>query len=153
MSPVAAPERRPPAKRQAFGFFVDITTRWMDNDVYGHVNNVVYYAYIDTVINRYLIEHGGLDIHKGPVIGITPETSCRFHRGFAYPEKIEGGLRVVRLGSKAATYEVGLFGVGEDDARADGLFTHVFVARDTHRPVAIPETIRAALEPLASPLR
>ncbi len=149
MNATAKPERRPPAQRSQFGYFIDITTRWMDNDVYGHVNNVVYYAYIDTVINRFLIEHAGLDIHKGPVIGITPETSCRFHRAFTYPDKVEGGLRVVRLGSKAVTYEVGLFGPGETDARADGLFTHVFVARETHRPVAIPESIREALARLA----
>ncbi|MEQ1649152.1 MAG: thioesterase family protein [Hyphomicrobiaceae bacterium] len=149
MSGAVAIERRPPARRSEFGYFIDITTRWMDNDVYGHVNNVVYYAYIDTVINRYLIDVGGLEIHTAPVIGITPETSCRFHRAFAYPDKIEGGLRVVRLGAKSATYEVGLFGPGETDARADGLFTHVFVARATHRPVAIPETLRAALARLA----
>ena len=142
----SAIERKPPATRDGFCYFLDITTRWGDNDLYGHVNNVVYYAYFDTVINRYLIDEGGFDIHNATVIGITPETSCRFHRSFAYPELVQAGLRVARLGSSAVTYEVGLFGVGENDARAEGRFVHVFVDRESQRPAGIPDPLRAALQ-------
>jgi acyl-CoA thioester hydrolase len=117
----------------------------MDNDIYGHVNNVIYYSYFDTVINRYLIDAGGLDIQTAPVIGITAETQCRFRRPFAYPEPVEAGLRVAQLGTSSARYEVGLFGA-EAEARAEGYFVHVFVDRGTNRPVPIPVPIRAALE-------
>ncbi len=139
-------ERRPPTSRRDYRWFLDIPTRWMDNDVYGHVNNVVYYSYFDTVVNRYLIDIGGLDIHNSPVIGITPESFCRFHRSFAYPDLVQAGLRVGRLGSSSVRYEVGLFGPGDDEARAEGHFVHVFVERTTQKPVAIPPVIRAALE-------
>lgn len=138
-------QRNPPARRAAFRHFRVIPTRWMDNDLYGHVNNVVYYSYFDTIINRYLIEPGGLDIHAGTIIGVAVETSCRFHRGFAYPEDIEAGLRVGRLGTSSVRYELGLFGVGEDTARADGHFVHVFVDRQTMRPSPLPERLRDAL--------
>jgi Predicted thioesterase len=121
----------------------------MDNDVYGHVNNVVYYSYFDTLINRYLIDPGGLDIHAGEVIGIVAETGCRFHRSFSYPEDIDAGLRVARLGTSSVRYEVGLFGIGENEARADGHFVHVFVDRKTRRPVPIPPRLREALALLA----
>jgi acyl-CoA thioester hydrolase len=139
-----------PGLRTAYKHFLDIPTRWMDNDVYGHVNNVVYYSYFDTVINRYLIDEGGLDIQAATVIGITPETMCRFYRSFTYPETVEAGLRVGRLGTTSARYEVGLFGRGEDAARAEGHFVHVFVDRATQRPVAIPARIRTALERIAA---
>lgn len=125
-----------------------IPTRWMDNDIYGHVNNVVYYSYFDTVINRYLIDAGGLDPHNADVIGIAVETMCRFRRSFAFPEDIEAGLRVGHLGKSSVRYEVGLFGAGEDEARAHGHFVHVFVDRATNAPVPIPPPIRAALERL-----
>jgi acyl-CoA thioester hydrolase len=140
--------RKLPARRAEFKHFRTVPTRWMDNDLYGHVNNVVYYAYFDTVINRYLIDPGGLDIHNGSVIGITVESGCRFHRSFAYPEDVEAGLRVAHLGTSSVRYEVGLFAPGEVDARADGHFVHVFVERATMRPVAMPEQMRAALERL-----
>jgi len=142
-------QRTPPAHRSAFKHFRVIPTRWLDNDVYGHVNNVVYYAYFDTLINRYLIDPGGLDIHAGQIIGIAVETSCRFHRSFSYPEDIDAGLRVGRLGTSSVRYEIGLFGIGEDEARADGHFVHVFVDRETRRPVPMPARLREALARLA----
>lgn len=142
-------ERQPPALRSAFKHFRVIPTRWMDNDVYGHVNNVVYYSYFDTLINRYLIDPGGLDIHAGEVIGIAVETSCRFHRSFSYPEDIDAGLKVARLGTSSVRYEIGLFGIGENEARADGHFVHVFVDRKTRRPVPMPPRLREALARLA----
>lgn len=142
-------QRTPPAHRSAFKHFRVIPTRWLDNDVYGHVNNVVYYAYFDTLINRYLIDPGGLDIQAGQIIGIAVETSCRFHRSFSYPEDIDAGLRVGRLGTSSVRYEIGLFGIGEDEARADGHFVHVFVDRETRRPVPMPTRLREALARLA----
>lgn len=137
--------RKPPARRSAFKHFRLIPTRWMDNDLYGHVNNVLYYSYFDTVINRYLIDSGGLDIHTGSIIGIAVETGCRFHRSFSYPEDVDAGLRVGHLGTSSVRYEVGLFALGEDEARADGHFVHVFVDRATMRPTPMPERLRTAL--------
>jgi acyl-CoA thioester hydrolase len=141
-------ERRPRETRTRYRHVLAIPTRWMDNDVYGHVNNVVYYSYFDTVINRYLIDQGGLDIHAAPVIGIAVETACRFHRSLAFPETIDAALRVGKLGNSSVRYEIGLFKQGEDDAAADGHFIHVFVERASQRPVPIPPQIRAALERL-----
>ena len=137
-------------KRGDYRRFQAISTRWMDNDVYGHVNNVEYYSYFDTVVNRYLIDPGGLDFHNAPIVGIMAETMCRFHRSFAYPEAIDAGLRVGRLGKSSVRYEVGLFGEGEDQARVEGHLVHVFVERATNKPVAIPAGIRAALERLVA---
>jgi len=145
-----APDTAIPSARGAYPHFLDIPTRWMDNDIYGHVNNVVYYSYFDTVINRYLIDQGGLDIESGAVIGIAVETLCRFHRSFTFPETVQAGLRVARLGQSSVCYEIGLFGRGRDQASATGHFVHVFVDRRTRRPVPIPERIRAALERLAA---
>ena len=146
---MAAAEKPRPAGRAEFGHFLTIPTRWMDNDIYGHVNNVVYYSYFDTVINGYLIEAGGLDIHDtSGVVGLAIETSCRFHRSFAFPEAVEAGLAVGHLGNSSVRYEIGLFGGGEDEARAEGRFVHVFVDRNTMRPVTIPAPIRSALERL-----
>lgn len=138
-------QRRPPALRAEFPHFRTVPTRWMDNDLYGHVNNVTYYSYFDTVVNRYLIDPGGLDIQSGRIIGFAVETMCRFHRPFAYPEDVEAGLRVGKLGSTSVRYELGLFGRGEDDARADGHFVHVFVDRATQRPAPMPPRLREAL--------
>jgi acyl-CoA thioester hydrolase len=145
----AAMAARPaPGRRAAFPSEVQVlTTRWMDNDVYGHLNNVVYYALFDSVINRFLIDHG-LDIHEGPVIGLAVETGCRFHASFAYPEPIEAKLRVAHLGTSSVRYEVALFGAGEDACRAEGHFVHVFVERSRRTPVPIPEPLRAALATL-----
>lgn len=138
--------KAPPERRASYRSFLSIPTRWMDNDLYGHVNNVVYYSYFDTLINRYLIEEGGLDIHRAAVIGIAAETQCRFHRSIAYPETIDAGLRVGKLGTSSVRYEIGLFKAGGDEAVADGHFVHVFVERASQRPVPIPPAIRAALE-------
>lgn len=134
--------------RSDYRHFMPLQTRWMDNDLYGHVNNVVYYSYFDTLLNRYLIDHGKLDIHQGSVIGIAVETLCRFHKSFAYPDIIDGGLRVGKLGRSSVRYEIGLFAPGEDEARAEGHFVHVFVDRRSQRPTPIPELIRQALERL-----
>ena len=128
-----------------FGRRLEIQTRWADNDAYGHVNNVVYYAYFDTIINRYLIE-AGLDIH-GPVIGLCVESQCRFLRPLAFPGPVEAGLRVARLGKSSVTYEVGIF--GDEGLAALGSFVHVFVDSRTRRPMPIPEVLRAALQKLS----
>ncbi len=137
-----------PAHRADFIHFHVIPTRWMDNDVYGHVNNVVYYSYFDTLINRYLIDSCGLDFEAGEIIGIAVETTCRFHRSFAYPEDVHAGLAIGHLGTSSVRYEIGLFGMDEDHARADGHFVHVFVDRVTMRPAAFPDRMRAGLAKL-----
>jgi acyl-CoA thioester hydrolase len=138
--------REPPGRRSDYRHFLAIPTRWMDNDLYGHVNNVVYYSYFDTVINRFLIERGGLDIHSSPVIGVAAESGCRFRTSFAYPETVDAGLRVGHLGNSSVRYEIGLFREGIDEAAAEGHFVHVFVERGAQKPVSIPAAIRAALE-------
>ena len=125
-----------------------IPTRWQDDDVYGHVNNVQYYAFFDTVINEYLISAGGLDIHRGPVIGLCAESHCTFHAPLSFPEAVRAGLRVAHLGRSSARYEIGLFGEGADAPAAEGWFVHVFVDREGRRPAAIPDAVRAALERL-----
>lgn len=129
-----------------YRYFLPITTRWMDNDVYGHINNVVYYSYFDTVANHYLIREGGLDIENDPVIGIVVESQCRYRAPLAYPDKLRAGLRVDKLGRRSMTYGIGIFKDGEDRAAAHGYFVHVFVDRVTRKPVAIPAALRAALE-------
>ena len=135
-------------RRGNYPHFLEIATRWMDNDIYGHVNNVVYYSYFDTVVNEYLVRAGGLDIHGGAVIGIAVESLCRFHRSLAFPDTVDAGLRVGRLGNSSVRYEIGLFRRGEDEPAATGHFVHVFVDRGNRRPVPIPGAIRAALQRL-----
>jgi acyl-CoA thioester hydrolase len=142
------PERPTRSSRADYRVFRPIATRWMDNDVYGHVNNVVYYSYFDTVVNLYLINPGGLDFHNAPIVGIMAETMCRYYRSIAYPEAIDAGLRVGKLGKSSVRYEVGLFGVDEQQARAEGHLVHVFVDRASNTPVPIPAGIRTALERL-----
>jgi acyl-CoA thioester hydrolase len=132
-------------RRADYSRILEIPTRWMDNDIYGHVNNVVYYSYFDTVINQYLIEAGGLDIHKGAVIGIAVESQCRFHRSLEFPDVVDAGLRVGKLGNTSVRYEIGLFRRGDDEPAAIGHFVHVFVDRASRRPVSIPAALRAAL--------
>ena len=134
--------------RSGYRHFLSIPTRWMDNDIYGHVNNVVYYAYFDTVINEYLIREGGLDIHDGAVVGYCVESTCRYHRPVTFPETIDAGLRVAQLGNSSVRYEIGLFRQGEDKPAAQGHFVHVFVDRAKDKPTAIPQNIRACLERL-----
>ena len=137
-----------PQTRADYVHFLEIPTRWLDNDSYGHVNNVVYYAYFDTVVNEYLIREGGLDIHRGEVIGVVVETMCRFHRSFTFPEIIDAGLGVGALGTSSVRYEIGLFHKNRDEAAGVGHFVHVFVDRRTRRPRPIPDDIRASLERL-----
>ena len=140
--------RTPPPSRADYPHFLEIATRWMDNDIYGHVNNVVYYSYFDTVINRYLIEVGGLDPRGDTVVGLAVETGCRFHRSLAFPDHVHAGLRIGKLGTSSVRYEVGIFRNDEPLACADGHFVHVFVDRASQRPVAIPPAMRAAFERL-----
>lgn len=144
-----AEPRKAFGRRADYRHFLPITTRWMDNDVYGHVNNVVYYSYFDTVVNRYLIESGALDIAASPVIGLVVETGCRYAKPIAFPEAVTAGLRVARLGSSSVRYEIGLFREGDDGAAAEGHFIHVYVDRATRRPTPLPEGLRSALLPLA----
>lgn len=134
--------------RASYRHFLPIATRWMDNDSYGHVNNVTYYSYFDTAVNEHLIRCGGLDIHDGTAVGYAVETSCRFAKPLTFPETIDVGLRVARLGTSSVTYEIGIFRRGDDEAAASGRFVHVWVDRASERPVPIPPKIRAALEPL-----
>ena len=135
--------------RADFPVFRGITTRWMDNDVYGHVNNVVYYSWFDTTVNAFLIEQGVLDPGAGDVVGVVVETLCRYHDSIAFPEPVEAGLRVERIGTSSVRYEIGIFRVGAELASADGHFVHVYVDRETRRPVAVPDAVRAALQPLS----
>ena len=137
--------------RADYKVFYPISTRWMDNDIYGHVNNVVYYSYFDTVINGYLIDPGGLDIHGGPVVGVCAESACRYRAAIAYPEAVEAGLRVQHLGRSSVRYEIGLFKAGLEAAAAEGHFVHVFVDRKNMSPVPVPEAIRTALERILIP--
>jgi len=134
--------------RAGYKHFLAVPTRWLDNDCYGHVNNVVYYAYFDTVINEYLIREGGLDIHDGAVIGVAVETFCRFHRSLRFPEVVDVGLRVGHLGNSSVRYEIGLFRKDEAKPAATGHFVHVFVERASQKPVAIPPALRTCLERL-----
>lgn len=134
-----------PPGRDAYPLIRSLTTRWMDNDVYGHVNNVIYYAFFDTAVNRMLIRSGALDIHAGDVIGLVVETGCRYFASLAFPDRVTAGVRVARLGTTSVRYEVGLFREDEDTACAEGHFVHVYVARDTRRPTPLPDALRAAL--------
>jgi acyl-CoA thioester hydrolase len=136
--------------RDGYPHFQTITTRWKDNDVYGHVNNVEYYSFFDTVINTFLIRQGGLDIHAGGIIGLCVESHCAFKRSLEFPAAVDAGLRVSKLGNSSVRYEIGLFGEGEAEPAAEGWFVHVFVNRATRRPEAIPATIRAALEKIGT---
>lgn len=135
--------------RGAYPHHLDIPTRWKDNDVYGHVNNVEYLSYFDTVINTYLITAGGLDIHAGEVIGVCAESHCEYRAAFTFPETVEAGLRVGRLGRSSARYEIALFRAGQDAPAATGWFVHVFVERESRRPAEVPPPIREALERIA----
>jgi acyl-CoA thioester hydrolase len=145
---MTAGQRPAPDPRSAYRHFRAISTRWMDNDVYGHVNNVVYYSYFDTVVNQYLLEQGVLDIERGAVIGLVVETQCNYFSPMSFPDVVHAGLRVAKLGSSSVRYEVGLFRNDEADASAQGHFVHVYVERTARRPVALPSELRAALESL-----
>ncbi|AMZ73183.1 MULTISPECIES: acyl-CoA thioesterase [Pseudomonas] len=133
-------------QRNEYRHLQAITTRWHDNDVYGHVNNVTYYSFFDSAVNTYLIEVGGLDIHDGEVVGFVVSSACDYFASIAFPDRIEIGLRVGKLGSSSVQYELAVFKVGEEEACAAGRFVHVFVDRASNRPVAIPDRLRGALE-------
>ena len=135
--------------RADYAWFRPVTARWMDNDVYGHVNNAHYYSYFDTVINRYLIERGGLDIHASPVVGFVVSSSCSFFQPVAYPDDLQVGLRVKRIGRSSVHYGVAAFTGSHDSARAAGTVVHVFVDRAAARSVEIPGPVRRALEAIA----
>jgi acyl-CoA thioester hydrolase len=142
--------RTEPHSRDHYRHFLEITTRWMDNDTYGHVNNVVYYAYFDTAVNRYLIAAGVLDIASSPVIGLVVESQCRYFSPMAFPDTVHAGLRVAHLGRSSVRYEVGIFRNDEPLASAQGHFIHVYVDRVQRRPVPIPAPMRTVLERLAA---
>ncbi|NVK18469.1 MAG: acyl-CoA thioesterase [Methylocystaceae bacterium] len=137
-----------PKGRKDFAFFTTVQTRWMDNDVYGHVNNVNYYSYFDTVVNKHLIDEGALDIYKSDVIGLVVETQCNYFASFAYPQTIEAGLAVSKIGSSSVRYEIGLFHEGEDKAAAQGHFIHVYVDRATNKPNPLPEALKKTVTSL-----
>lgn len=137
--------RPQPLPRSAFALFRPMPTRWMDNDVYGHVNNVVYYSYFDTAVNAFLVENGLLDITGSDVVGLVAETGCSYFSSVAFPDALETGLAVTRLGRSSVTYRVGVFREGAARAAAQGHFVHVYVARETGRPAAIPDPVRARL--------
>ena len=139
------PSKPFPHRRNAYKHFLPIATRWMDNDVYGHVNNVVYYSYFDTVVNEYLISRGALDIENSPVIGLVVETGCSYFAAIAFPEKIDAGLRVSKIGNSSVRYEVALFRQGGDVAVAQGHFVHVYVDRVTLKPQVLTEALKKAL--------
>ncbi len=141
-------ERSEPQPRAHYLHFQAITTRWMDNDVYGHVNNVVHYSFFDTAVNRYLIEAGALDIHEGAVIGLVVQTQCHYFDSLAFPQTVHAGIRVAQLGHSSVRYELGLFADDAPLSAAVGSFVHVYVDRATRRPVPVPDAVRAALQPL-----
>ena len=140
--------REAPETRDRYRHFLAVPTRWMDNDVYAHVNNVVYYSYFDTVVNGYLISSGVLDIEESPVVGLVVETQCRFFRPMAFPDIVHAGLRVARLGNSSVRYEIGLFRNDDEIAAAHGYFVHVYVERETRKPARLPREMRAVLERL-----
>jgi acyl-CoA thioester hydrolase len=146
---VAPSERPARSTRGDYRLFRPIATRWMDNDVFGHVNNVVYYAYFDTAVNGFLIEQGVLDISASPVVGLVVETGCSYFESVAFPEALEAGLKVEKLGRSSVRYAIGIFRGGAESAAAQGHLVHVYVDRATQRPVAIPPDVRSALETLA----
>lgn len=151
MSAMPASPKPQPEPRSAYRAFRPITTRWMDNDAYGHVNNVVYYSWFDTAVNAHLIERGVLDIHGGATIGLVVETQCNYFAPLAFPQAVEAGLRVARIGGSSVRYEIGLFAAGEPLTAARGHFVHVYVDARTRRPAALPAPLKAVLEELLCP--
>jgi len=144
-SRVVAPQ---PESRTAYKVFQKLATRWMDNDVYGHVNNVVYYSWFDTAVNGYLIEQGVLDMHHGQTIGLVIETQCNYFAPLAFPQAVQAGIRVAKLGNTSVRYEVGLFALDAPLTAAKGHFIHVYVDRHTRRPTALPDNLKRVLEQL-----
>lgn len=148
---MTSPARPQPEPRSAYRAFRTITTRWMDNDQYGHVNNVVYYSWFDTAVNAHLIEQGVLDTARSEVIGLVVETQCHYFASLAFPQNIEAGIRVAHMGSSSVRYEVGLFAEGAPQTAARGHFVHVYVDRASQRPVPLPAALKTVLEQLQCP--
>lgn len=132
------------ATRSDFVQYRHLTTRWQDNDVYGHMNNVVYYELVDSVVNSWLRNEAGMPVPDGDIVGLVVQSGCTYHASLGWPEPIEAGMAVARVGNSSITYLIGLFSVGEDDAAAEASFTHVYVNKDTRRPVPIPDNLRTA---------
>ena len=145
MNTPARPQAEP---RDAYRVFRTITTRWMDNDQYGHVNNVIYYSWFDTAVNAHLIEQGALDTAAGTTIGLVVETQCHYFAPLSFPQTIDAGIRVAHMGSSSVRYEVGLFAAGAPQTAAKGHFIHVYVDRATQRPVPLPAALKTVLEQL-----
>lgn len=143
-------EREQPHLRADYRHFHRIATRWMDNDAYGHVNNVAYMSWFDTVVNEYLIHSEVLDPRRGDVVGFVVETQCRYLAPLSFPQAIDAGLRVRRIGTSSVRYEIGIFADGADSASAQGHFVHVYVDRATSTPTTVPAALRAALQRLAA---
>jgi acyl-CoA thioester hydrolase len=139
-------ERKPSARLAEFPYHCTITTRWSDNDAYGHINNVVFYSFFDTAVNQWLISVGALDIETSEAIGLVVETTCRYRKPLAYPQDVVVGIRLAHLGNTSVRYDLAVFGSGDDEAAAEGQFTHVYVARKTGRPVPVPSALRIAAE-------
>ena len=135
--------------RSDFKWFIDLQSRWMDNDAYGHINNVIYYAWFDTVVNRFLVDNELLDYQNDTVHGIVIESKCTYLKEFTYPDVAQAGLKLQRLGNTSVAYDIGLFHVGDDDAAALGYLVHVYVDTQTRQPVRVPDTVRAGIEALA----
>jgi acyl-CoA thioester hydrolase len=145
----AALDRPQPLPRAAYRRFVPLATRWLDNDIYGHLNNVVYYSLFDTVVNGVLIEAGALDIEHGEVIGFVVETRCNYFAPLAFPQALEAGLRVGLIGTSSVRYEIGIFAAGAEETAARGHFVHVYVDRATQRPTALPQALLDIVKELA----
>ncbi|MEO1042051.1 MAG: thioesterase family protein [Pseudomonadota bacterium] len=144
-------DRTPPSRRGDYRAFRTLTTRWNDNDVYGHMNNVIHYALFDSAVNSFLIEEGALDIYKGDQVGLVVETHCRYHAEMAFPDVVTAGIRADRIGSSSVTYGIGLFRNDSDEAAADGQFTHVYVDAETRRPKPLGPRLRAVAEQISVP--
>ncbi len=142
--------RPPPGTRADYRHFHALTTRWMDNDAFRHVNNVNYFSFFDTAVTYYEMTHAGIDLLDGPVRCVVAEVQCRYHSSVAFPDRIDVGLRVANVGRSSIRYEIGVFRNDEDVAAAEGHFIHVFVEAETQRPQPIPETMRARLQQIAS---
>ena len=140
---------KPETSRADYKHILPLQTRWADNDIYGHVNNVAYYGYFDTIVNDYLIAAGALDIHGGVVIGLVVETGCKYFAPLAFPQKLDGALRVAKIGNSSVRYELAIFKQGEDAPAAEGHFVHVYVDRETRRAAPLPDHLRKALEKIA----
>jgi len=152
-SPTRREQRPAPETRAGFAHFYAIAQRWMDSDVYRHMNNVVYYSFFDTAVNRYLIERGALDVERSPDVGLVVETQCRFFSPITFPAMVNVGLRVDHIGKSSLRYAIALFSDEADIASAQGHFVHVYVNRATNRPVPVPEAVKAAVLPLLRPKR